>query len=79
MTVDNLYRAHSNNAQTNALDGFIPRKVSGKQVIAAMDHDKNPFTGKLYSNNYKSILEKRKDLPVFQQFRSSFNMIKFEF
>lgn len=74
MTVDNLYRAHSNNAQTNALDGFIPRKVSGKQVIAAMDHDKNPFTGKLYSNNYKSILEKRKDLPVFQQISQFYQM-----
>jgi pre-mRNA-splicing factor ATP-dependent RNA helicase DHX15/PRP43 len=62
---DNPYLAHVE--QSGALDGFIPRKVSGKQVLEAMDHPTNPFTGKKYSPQYKTILEQRKALPVFKQ------------
>ena len=63
---ENPYLAHLPD-QSNALDGFIPRKVNGKQVLAAMDHPKNPFTGQRYSQQYKTILEHRKALPVFKQ------------
>lgn len=31
------------------------------------EHDINPFNGKPYSQRYKDIMKKRKDLPVFQQ------------
>jgi hypothetical protein len=31
------------------------------------ENDINPFNGKPYSQRYKDIMKKRKDLPVFQQ------------
>ncbi|KAA1117711.1 DEAH-box ATP-dependent RNA helicase prp43 [Puccinia graminis f. sp. tritici] len=69
---DNPYLAHME--QSGALDGFIPRKVSGKQVLEAMDHPTNPFTGKKYSPQYKTILEQRKALPVFKQMADFYKM-----
>ncbi|KAA1095335.1 DEAH-box ATP-dependent RNA helicase prp43 [Puccinia graminis f. sp. tritici] len=69
---DNPYLAHME--QSGALDGFIPRKVSGKQVLEAMDHPTNPFTGKKYSPQYKTILEQRKALPVFKQMPDFYKM-----
>lgn len=53
----------------NALEGFLARKVNGKQVEKAMHHDVNPFTRKPYTKKYKEILEVRKKLPVFKQVR----------
>ncbi|KAI0696959.1 P-loop containing nucleoside triphosphate hydrolase protein [Cerioporus squamosus] len=49
------------------LYGFLPRKVTGKQVTAAMESDINPFNKKPHSPQYKKILESRKKLPVFGQ------------
>ncbi|EFP81996.2 pre-mRNA-splicing factor ATP-dependent RNA helicase prp43 [Puccinia graminis f. sp. tritici CRL 75-36-700-3] len=69
---DNPYLAHME--QSGALDGFIPRKLSGKQVLEAMDHPTNPFTGKKYSPQYKTILEQRKALPVFKQMADFYKM-----
>ncbi|KAF8803327.1 P-loop containing nucleoside triphosphate hydrolase protein [Phlegmacium glaucopus] len=49
------------------LYGFVPRKVTGQQVLRAMDGDVNPFTKLPHSAQYKKILESRKMLPVFNQ------------
>ncbi|CAO1636107.1 unnamed protein product [Sympodiomycopsis kandeliae] len=51
----------------DTLSGFLPRKVTAKQVKKALDADVNPFatTPRPYSQKYKGILEKRKALPVF--------------
>ncbi|PLW23964.1 hypothetical protein PCASD_11012 [Puccinia coronata f. sp. avenae] len=71
---ENPYLAHLGDQSNNALDGFIPRKVNGKQVMQAMDHPKNPFTGQRYSQQYKTILEHRKALPVFKQMSDFYKM-----
>lgn len=60
----------SNGAATNGsnpLDGWITRKVVGKQVEAAMDGPINPFTARPHSQRYFEILKQRKNLPVHQQ------------
>ncbi|KAI8450686.1 pre-mRNA-splicing factor ATP-dependent RNA helicase prp43 [Phakopsora pachyrhizi] len=67
MTAENPYLAHA-----SALDGFIERKVTGEQVLKAMEHSTNPFTSRNYSKQYKEILEKRKALPVFKQMSEFF-------
>jgi len=67
---DNPYLAHL----SGALDGFIPRKVTGEQALQAMDHPKNPFTGQRYSQQYKTILQQRKSLPVFKQISDFYEM-----
>lgn len=53
--------------KNDTLSGFLPRKVTAEQVKRALDADVNPFatTPRPYSAKYKSILEKRKALPVF--------------
>lgn len=33
----------------------------------SQEHAVNPFNGKPYSQKYRDIMKKRKDLPVFQQ------------
>ncbi|KAI0631613.1 pre-mRNA-splicing factor ATP-dependent RNA helicase PRP43 [Trametes polyzona] len=49
------------------LHGFLPRKVTSRQVLKAMEGDVNPFTKKPHSAQYKKILKDRKKLPVFSQ------------
>ncbi|TFK85106.1 P-loop containing nucleoside triphosphate hydrolase protein [Polyporus arcularius HHB13444] len=49
------------------LYGFLPRRVTGKQVLAAMQNNINPFNKRPHSPQYKKILEARKKLPVFGQ------------
>ncbi|KAI0740348.1 pre-mRNA-splicing factor ATP-dependent RNA helicase PRP43 [Earliella scabrosa] len=49
------------------LFGFLPRKVTGKQVLKAMESEHNPFTKRPHTPQYKKILESRKKLPVFSQ------------
>ncbi|KAI0696986.1 P-loop containing nucleoside triphosphate hydrolase protein [Cerioporus squamosus] len=56
------------------LYGFLPRKVTGKQVLAAMESDINPFNKKPQSAQYKKILEARKKLPVFGQMHEFLKM-----
>ncbi|KDR75659.1 hypothetical protein GALMADRAFT_121825 [Galerina marginata CBS 339.88] len=74
---ENPYLAHlhpsarvgisSNPSAKEPLYGFIPRKVKGDQVRAAMGGDINPFTKLPHSPQYKKILEARKKLPVYTQ------------
>lgn len=71
MATSNPYLSES---AAGALDGFRARKVTGKQVEAAMDHSTNPFTGRPYTTQYKDILSKRKALPVFKQMPEFFEM-----
>ncbi|GAA5973167.1 hypothetical protein JCM11641_006302 [Rhodosporidiobolus odoratus] len=73
--VDNPYLAHLNEPSErmtggkggNPFDGWIPRKVGGKQVEAAMAGETNPFTLRPHSKRYMDIFEVRKKLPVHQQ------------
>ncbi|SAM76911.1 probable PRP43-involved in spliceosome disassembly [Ustilago bromivora] len=82
-TIANPYLAHMNedDASTSAaatngtladdhpLAGLIPRKVTGPQARQIMEGDVNPFSvaPKPFSNDYKKILAKRKELPVYAQ------------
>ncbi|GAA5946568.1 hypothetical protein JCM10213_006632, partial [Rhodosporidiobolus nylandii] len=73
--VDNPYLSHLANPADrmtggkggNPFDGWIPRKVDGKQVEAAMAGETNPFTLRPHSKRYMDIFEVRKKLPVHQQ------------
>ncbi|KAJ7156069.1 P-loop containing nucleoside triphosphate hydrolase protein [Mycena crocata] len=56
------------------LYGFLPRKVTGEQVVKALEHDINPFTKQPHSAQYKKILESRKKLPVYAQMNDFFEM-----
>ena len=40
-------------------------------TVALQENDINPFNGKPYSQKYRDIMKKRKDLPVFQQMGQS--------
>ncbi|KAF9003094.1 P-loop containing nucleoside triphosphate hydrolase protein [Cyathus striatus] len=76
---DNPYLAHlppsqrgvgsvsSNPSDKEPLYGFLPRKVTGAQVLKALNHEINPFTKNPHTPQYKKILETRKKLPVFAQ------------
>jgi pre-mRNA-splicing factor ATP-dependent RNA helicase DHX15/PRP43 len=57
----------ANGNTASPLDGWITRKVVGKQVATAMDGPTNPFTGRAHSTRYFEILKQRKNLPVHQQ------------
>lgn len=54
---------------SDALSGFLPRKVTAQQVLNALDAPTNPFSSspRPYSQKYRDILAKRKALPVFAQ------------
>ena len=57
------------------MDGFIPRNVTGAQVRAVMEGNVNPFYAPTsgvfrpapFSDRYRDILKKRKELPVYAQ------------
>lgn len=61
--------AASSSSTSDALTGFLPHKVTANQILKALEAPLNPFTptARPYSQKYKSILEKRKKLPVFAQ------------
>ncbi|KAI7951995.1 hypothetical protein MJO28_007679 [Puccinia striiformis f. sp. tritici] len=61
-------------SQSNALDGLIPRKSTGEQILKAIGHPQNPFTGQPYSQQYMTILDQRKALPVFKQMPEFYRM-----
>ncbi|RKP34082.1 P-loop containing nucleoside triphosphate hydrolase protein [Dimargaris cristalligena] len=44
-----------------------PGNTTSAQALALENGEYNPFTGKPYSAKYKSILKKRRDLPMTQQ------------
>ncbi|KAI0739564.1 pre-mRNA-splicing factor ATP-dependent RNA helicase PRP43 [Daedaleopsis nitida] len=63
-----IFRAPAQSlGEKDPLFGFLPRKVTAKQVQKAMENDFNPFTKTLHTGQYKKILESRKKLPVFGQ------------
>ena len=45
--------------------------VAARVAPSFQENDINPFNGKPYSQKYKDIMKKRKDLPVFQQMGES--------
>lgn len=73
------------------LFGFMPRKVTAKQVEGAIvrfafslrfvfltplqDGNENPFTRLPHSTQYFKILEARKKLPVFAQMAEFYEMV----
>lgn len=65
----NPYLAHNDASGSSdaPLSGWIPRKVSEKQVDKAMNGATNPFTLQPHSSRYYDILAARKKLPVHQQ------------
>ncbi|PVG02447.1 putative PRP43-involved in spliceosome disassembly [Serendipita vermifera] len=63
-------------AGISLFSGWTPRKVKTEDVIKLLDGDTNPFTNKTFSASYKTILEKRKTLPVYgymKEFYKIFN------
>ncbi|KAF9650365.1 P-loop containing nucleoside triphosphate hydrolase protein [Thelephora ganbajun] len=56
------------------LYGFVPRRVTARQVQAALDGDVNPFNKLPHSAQYKKILEVRKKLPVHVQMAEFYEM-----
>ncbi|KAJ8519175.1 hypothetical protein ONZ45_g3814 [Pleurotus djamor] len=69
-------KAEQDPSATQPLYGFLPRKVKGKQVRKALEHDLNPFTTppKKHSAQYVKILEARKKLPVYAQMDEFFKV-----
>ncbi|GAA5941712.1 hypothetical protein JCM1841_005160 [Sporobolomyces salmonicolor] len=76
--VDNPYLAHlaqphermtggGSTGGASPFDGWIPRKVNGKQVEGVMAGEINPFNHRPHSKRYFDIFEVRKKLPVHQQ------------
>ncbi|KIK54777.1 hypothetical protein GYMLUDRAFT_87933 [Collybiopsis luxurians FD-317 M1] len=57
----------STNSDREPLFDFLSRKVKGRQVRKAMDHQLNPFTKQPHSAQYRKILEDRRVLPVYAQ------------
>ncbi|KAI1796706.1 P-loop containing nucleoside triphosphate hydrolase protein [Ganoderma leucocontextum] len=57
-----------------SLSDFAPKKVSGNQVLAALEGDVNPFTKCPHSQSYKRILDSRKKLPIFAQMNEFYKM-----
>ncbi|KAJ2786746.1 DEAH-box ATP-dependent RNA helicase prp43 [Coemansia interrupta] len=72
---DNPYLAHmhdssSNGSSTGANKAFsqlVPGQTTAAQQEAVEDSSHNGLTGAAYSSRYKSILAKRRDLPVNKQ------------
>ncbi|KAI0272051.1 P-loop containing nucleoside triphosphate hydrolase protein [Russula aff. rugulosa BPL654] len=56
------------------LFGFMPRKVTSKQVQGAIEGNENPFTRLPHTTQYFKILEARKKLPVFAQMGEFYEM-----
>ncbi|SNX82482.1 probable PRP43 - involved in spliceosome disassembly [Melanopsichium pennsylvanicum] len=88
-TIVNPYLAHMNHdeaspsvaangsiADDHPLAGLIPRKVTGSQARKVMEGNINPFSvaPKPFSNEYKKILSKRKELPVYAQMNDFYDM-----
>ncbi|KAJ7068827.1 P-loop containing nucleoside triphosphate hydrolase protein [Mycena amicta] len=75
MAASNPYLAYrlakSKSKTTNKADSpdvqVTPRKISHSRLDEALNGRSNPFTEKLYSSQYHTILEARKNLPVYQQ------------
>ncbi|KZT38666.1 P-loop containing nucleoside triphosphate hydrolase protein [Sistotremastrum suecicum HHB10207 ss-3] len=82
---DNPYLAHmkankggkASNAPAQAIRKPIlwpPRRVNAKQVRKAMEHDLNPFNDKPHTPQYKKLLARRKQLPIYAQMDEFYKM-----
>ncbi|KKA29806.1 hypothetical protein TD95_003085 [Thielaviopsis punctulata] len=66
----NPYLAHMNEYSATdgtAFEGIEPRNTTAKQAEKIEDLAENPFNGRTHTQQYFSILEKRRDLPVQKQ------------
>ncbi|KAI8049085.1 P-loop containing nucleoside triphosphate hydrolase protein [Syncephalis plumigaleata] len=69
---DNPYLAHLKEKKkrvkredaANPIAQFVSGKTTAKQAEEVEDGDVNPFTGRPYTDTYRAILKKRRDLPV---------------
>lgn len=57
--------------------GWIPRKVTHKQVTTVLNGEVNPFKKKPFSPAYKRILETRKKLPVYGYMEEFYRIVRF--
>ncbi|KAL7746999.1 DEAH-box ATP-dependent RNA helicase prp43 [Sorochytrium milnesiophthora] len=55
------------NGKSNPFAGWTRGSTTAEQARALEDGPINPFTGRPYSNRYRDILKKRRDLPVSSQ------------
>jgi len=81
----------SKKVSNEPLYGFVPRRVTAKQVRVALvrethearlkkltkqqDGDVNPFNKQPHTAQYKKILEARKKLPVYAQMTEFYEMV----
>jgi hypothetical protein len=62
-------------AQVSLFSGWTPRNVKPDEVVKLMDGDVNPFTKRPFGPSYKTILEKRKSLPVYGHMREFYEIV----
>jgi hypothetical protein len=62
-------------AQASLFSGWTPRNVKPDEVVKFMDGDINPFTNKPFGASYKTILEKRKALPVYGYMKEFYKIV----
>jgi hypothetical protein len=62
-------------AQVSLFNGWTPRDVNPDEVIKLMDGDVNPFTKRPFGASYKTILEKRKNLPVYGYMKEFYKIV----
>jgi hypothetical protein len=62
-------------AQASLFSGWTPRNVKPDEVVKLMDGDVNPFTNKPFGASYKTILEKRKGLPVYGYMKEFYKIV----
>ncbi|KAJ1866102.1 DEAH-box ATP-dependent RNA helicase prp43 [Coemansia sp. RSA 989] len=80
---NNPYLAHmhgdvQNGADSNANQAFaklVPQKTTAAQQEAAENDDYNGLTGRQFSDKYKQILAKRRELPVNKQRQNFLDLI----
>lgn len=63
---DNPYLAHLE-PKVKPSKGLIPGKTTAEQAEELENGTVNPFSGKEFTNKYREILKKRRDLPVHKQ------------
>jgi hypothetical protein len=62
-------------AQASLFSGWTPRNVKPDEVVKLMNGDVNPFTNKPFGASYKTILEKRKGLPVYGYMKEFYKVV----
>ncbi|KAJ2796796.1 DEAH-box ATP-dependent RNA helicase prp43, partial [Coemansia guatemalensis] len=68
---NNPYLAHMHDeaeqGANKAFAALVPGKTTAAQQVAVEEDANNGLTGRAYSEKYKSILAKRRELPVNKQ------------